>query len=305
MIALLVAAIFRVLTPVPPEVPQTPLATTNILKSRTTFAQVTYTGPTPDSLPGKLILAQITGADNLLTPLIKNLRLIKEGSDTWKNDQYNLAYEADLQFYILDNQALAFSTVAVHPDLAAATTAATNFLTQQFGVSNYQAIPAHTQFLSSAGHFDPVPESEATAVKLVFAPHLGGVPIVISNSSVMPIELFIDGNNQVRKVFFFEQIPQYQPLPEVEVFDVPTAITQINQGQAAIIAFSQQKLLQVSLKQITSAQLTKVFLEYRSDPNSRLLVPYYRFVGTAVNDLEDTLDIELITPAVVTKKPAK
>ena len=305
-IAIVLATLLRIFTPQTVEVPQSPFTQTNINNTSTVFTGVRYTGPafTP---PGQLTVARASLNEEAFTEIVSTLvtslalEPVETEPNTWQNPAYYLFLEEYDNRYILVNQSLSFVEPENHVNLTQAATTAEEFFTTHF--PNIAAKPQLSEvvYSTAVGHYDTVESpAEADVVQIPFAYTLDNLPIFYANRSEYPFILYVTGDNKVGKVFFYPQSLRYTSLSKNDTLTIDQAIANINRNQGAIVSFTQDEGSENVLAEIKSAKLTNVTMEYRLDPDSNILYPFYRFSGTAQNATNVTLAIELITPAVAT-----
>ncbi len=307
IILLTVAAVLRVLTPQSQPIPATPFVSENRNKTTTVYEGVTYTGP-EKNLPKQLDIAIAdapqTTEQKTLDTFIQNFHLVLDSDapkdmPIWRANE-NMLYKdetsARYSFLAQSSQTLEDGRV----DKDAAITAAQNFIKTYFPNLELSSQTDAIEYLDTHSFdIDAAPPEKANSVKVNFAYSINGFPLFFSKERDFPFQVMVNHANEIFRVDFFPQFIAPRVTGQRSVISLQTAVTQIQQGKAAVIAanFTKEQLKLAELKNVT---LTDVSLEYRLDPSTQVIFPFFRFIGTATNEIGDNLTVEIITPAVAT-----
>ncbi len=306
---LIAAAIFRIITPPEPKVPRTDIVTKNINNSTSTFGQIDFKGTPPnfpETLPVALIRPGATSIQSVIDQMIGDFGLTPNANvkNVWTGQSYSLSKDPFDDTYLLVKQGATPAENLRPVDLGAAQAAGQNFIATYFPGLAIVPIPTTANYFINHGHFETSPPQTATVVSLSFSYTIQDIPVFYKSQSEYPFFMFVDSENQILKFIFSPQLITFdlQPTPK-KVLSIDQALSNIKSGQGAIISATQGMNQPLSLKVITSAILDDVKLEYREDVETQLIYPFFRFTGTAKNNQNDDLNVEIITPAVGTSRP--
>jgi hypothetical protein len=145
--------------------------------------------------------------------------------------------------------------------------------------------------------FEVVP-AQASVVLIPFAPLLDNLPVYYRNVSDWPYMVTINSQDELVRLEFFPLFFTFEPVGQRNLIGVERAIENINRNQGSIISGYQNDLTPLNWQAVTRGTLTQVSLEYRIDNETNLVYPFYRFSGQLINDQEQIIEAEVITPAV-------
>lgn len=302
--ALLLAAIFRALTPQAEPIPATPLINTNIDGTTSSFENLTYTGDNPE-IPSSFKVVEVIksaeAAEQIRNRFISAFALSPNpNSDTIFNGQDYFLSVSNPGEWLLFKRNKEINEAIV--DLAQALPIANDFISQYIqnpGLSAYQA--GVTYFHIDLVHLDEVPPAEANIVAIPYTLIIDGKPVIYGNQDVYPTTAYVDSNYQLERLILNpEQYQLGQTVSNLPTITLEQAMVNLNLSQGAVIQSTQTEFGLTNLSQITGGNLTQVRIEYRIDPILNLAYPFYRFTGTATNDQGTQLNVEIITPAVET-----
>jgi hypothetical protein len=146
----------------------------------------------------------------------------------------------------------------------------------------------------------PTTPDKANLISLPYTYQIDGFPVYFKIQTQYPFLFSVNSQGTLQSVQFspfFTQLTPLQKLPTIGILD---AIKNVNQGQASLLGATNQLSATQDFSQIQSANLTTVSLEYRIDPKTALVYPFYRFSGDAVEAKGQAASIIIITPAVAT-----
>jgi hypothetical protein len=295
------SALLRYLTPVSTQVTETEFVTTNLDDTSSQFTNITYTGEQP-SFPKELPLAQTVSAENAITQVLDRMRQAfslttsPRSTNVWDGPEFSLSYVKQLNQYHLDRNTGSVAEGTI--ELTAAQPVAEAFMKEFFGEFNLVAIPQAARYYSSQTHFEETSPDQAQMIIIPFAYTVSGYPVFYENASTYPFEVLINAQKTVHKVAFFPQFLSLEETRAASLISIETALANINRNKAAVIAVSQDNVLQTSLETIANGEMHSVSLEYRFDPATKFSYPFYRFAGQAFDKDNQPIEIELITPAI-------
>jgi hypothetical protein len=290
--------IFRFLTPGREEFPVTPLMTTNITGTQTSFQGIIYTGPNANP-PAQLSLAQGTplnrSLEDVLNKLVSDNSLQQiEGTQIWKSETASVnvdEYSSLVQFV----KPTAESGVVSEKEAIAA---AIEFYQAIYPNLTLTPIESEIEFTSGDAHLSKVDKKTATYMIIPLASTINTYPVFFKNSSNLPFQAIVDGNNQVVQASFFPQTVSLSPTQTHRTISINEAIENINNDKGTIISAYSEVAEAPTLDQIISGELKSFSIEYRYDDSLNLAYPYYRFKGTLMNKNGTALESEVITPAI-------
>jgi hypothetical protein len=129
------------------------------------------------------------------------------------------------------------------------------------------------------------------------------IPLYLSQATAPPIRVLINNQYEVQKVTFQPSFVDVTPTTQqIQLLDLGTVLDNINSSdEASIVAAHSETGQAFSLSDISSGELSSVTLEYRADFANGLAYPFYRFKGELVSAGGQTIQAEVITPAVKTR----
>jgi len=279
-------------------VPGTATITTNSDGSKTSFANVSYTGPT-FTIPSTLSVESYTAlSTNSQNQIIQDYKLAS-GSGTfkvWHGSDFSMVYNSQTGQYTLSaNQQPTTLTPGI--DSAKVTQTAQAFATKYFGASPLLVI---TQEISYGidEQISTITADKALFANLPLSYVIDGYPVTVSANNLYPLIVTVNSANQVTKATFVPAQLQMTSLGKKPTLTVTQALANINKGQAAVTSVFQENFQPIDLTSITSAAMTSVKVQYRVDAASNLIYPFYIFDGTGTNAQNTALNLEISTPAV-------
>lgn len=312
VVILVIGAVVQVLTPDTVTVPQTTFISTNPNNTITNLKSVTYTGPaveTPNEF--SIFSAQRTlTKEAVIADLLAKYGLIKPSPDSnaWVNGNISLIEDKTVGTL---NLRLTLGNPAEQLPIINATEAiqvASTFLAQTFPEVSLRPMMETTSYYVYGLEPDSnVPPEEANIMNISYTPVLESenYPVVFEKALYPAFTVAVDGKNTIRSVTFFPVFSQYVKIDSKVPISVDEALAQIQTGVASIIDATIASNERVLLSQLTSAEFTSAEIEYREDPTTQLLYPFYHFRGTAKSDNNITATVSVITPAVKTTPTAR
>lgn len=320
--ALFSAGLTLIITAITPKnttaVPPTELMSGNFDDSTTTFKGVRYTGSafnTPEQLftaryqVSPIAAEQITQSlveRYALAPIAQSQNILVNDVHSLFRDQKNEEFTFSIDTTQLNASKSAVVTVEdfqtkkiINQDQALLK--AQEFINQQLPEYNYRPIPQLTKYFSADRmHLDEVNQSNADIVEIQLAPYVDRHPIYLDRSEYPPVRLMLDREYQVVK-FIYQFSLFTAGLPKkIDPISVETAITNINSGVGSIVSAYQDRAQPIDLEEASDVELTQVAIEYRVDTQSGLVLPVYKFTGTAISTYGEKMRIQVITPAAKT-----
>jgi hypothetical protein len=317
--AILIAAVIRVITPQTEEplIPPSEVQKKNFDQSVSTYNNVEFVGSTSNiDLTNSVGIysAQLVDGeeelDNLISTLVSLFNLVQDPELT------------DKEFYISDEYSLSRSYL--RDELMLSRYTPPEVMLEQIanppptGINTQQAISRATLFVNSIfeeqqyvpqlssiayleGMMEPHPSSEQNAhyAEISFAQQIDSLPIILEQELVAPIRVMVSNNYLIQKAVFRTKELNLQQISDAQLLTVEEAIDRLNQESVgSIVGFAKDDPTPYSLAQISSGTLEEVVLEYRYDPELDLVYPFYRFSGTLTNSQNQSLQADVIAPAI-------
>lgn len=306
VVILFIGAIVQVYTPKTVKVPETSFIKTNVNNTIPNLKKVTYTGPTPD-FPTQFSIYSakiVVSETDIVKTLSAKYGLLRPNSDAnfWVNGDLSLVHDTTTNMYSLTLKDLSNESLPiVNPTQAEEVASA--YLKETFPeISLRPLMDQANYFILGFEVEDSSPPSKATAVTIPYTAVLDSenFPVVAEKSNNSLFSITVDGDNTIRVLSFSPQFQQYTKIGVQPPISIQEALTQIQNGVASIISASIIDFNRVQMSDLTAATFTNVTIEYRTDPQSGILYPFYRFAGIATSTSNVTADVNVITPAIKT-----
>ena len=313
-VALIAAAIFRILTPPQVEIPKSIFNTSNFDNSSTTFSEVRFVG-TALQPPATLDVARVTQTlshEIIINQLTTKFNLLEQASPQalWKNDAgYSLrhnSYNNLYRFFYPTNSTTPTATSLNEEQLQ---TAAREILSETLGIDTSSLIVQieKIEYLERAAEtYDTVPFEKADQAVIPFIYALDGLPIQFDKLVDPTFDVGIRKDGKPQFVFFYPQFISFETISEKNTISVSNAVENLNKNIGSIIYFRYQDESKIGALDLSTAKnvvLKSVILEYRVDPQNNLIYPFYSFSGTGTDNNNNQLELVVITPAVATTTP--
>lgn len=309
VVGVLLTIVLRLITPPSPEIPKTDFVFTNQTSGTTTFANIRFTGdftPPTSSLPIASIQASQTTLDYVRDSLIEQYELqqVVGISGLWQGPEYTLTYNEyldDFKFYYwpdLHDSELPLTNPSQKIE------AAQQFVNQYF--PNLGLVAQKDSVSYFEGHqeyFAEVNPAEATEMKIRFTQTIEGIPVYLAHERSTIVEVTINEESRIIGVTFQPYFVSFSPSEQqVSIVSLESALENINNhSEAAIVYAYGEETGDFTIEQIQSGELKTVDLQYRADLEAGLAYPFYHFVGELSNAAGQTIQAEIITPAVQTQ----
>lgn len=309
-LVLVVAAIIRSLTPQPLNIPAEQVIVTNTNNTNTTYDNIKYQGITPQT-PTELSVANFalssTTLDEVLSQFITTYNLTDHiNQNYWNGKNYSLALNPlSNQFTLSKSQVLSAAPNTNLPvfkkiDYEQAKVMADKNISALFPNLQLVRTDEKTQFFrSEALHYDKVAPDQADLIEFEYNYTINDIPVYYSNRFEPTVQILVNSNYEIEKLTFFPMfisINEVSTMPVISVFD---AVAQINDHNlASLIVTLQEKAGQVNWSSMKSGTLHDAKLEYRYNPKSPIIYPFYRMTGDMITTSDENVKVEVITPAV-------
>jgi len=306
VVLLVIAAIIQIYTPKTLVVPQTSFVSTNSNNTIPNLRKVSYTGPTPD-FPNQFSIfsaSLVVSETQMIQDLSAKYGLLRVNptSNIWTNGALSLFKDTSANHFVLTLKDLRNESLPiVNPTTSEQV--ATSYLRETFPQIQLRPLMDQATYFVLALEIESNTSSDkATGMNIPFTQVLETeeFPVIFEKADQPLFFVTMDGNNTVRLVTFYSQFQNYVKVDTKAPISVEQALDQIQNGVGSILSASTVEVNRVKMSDLTSAILTAVTVEYRLDPQSSLLYPFYKFSGTATSANNVAADIQVITPAIQT-----
>ncbi|MBP7875362.1 hypothetical protein KA012_00005, partial [Candidatus Woesebacteria bacterium] len=300
LITAVVGIVAQLLTSTPPPPEPTPLQG-NPDNTQTAFYGITFTGNAP-VVPEKMWVARVlrfdeTNSGALLDSLIKNFDLQQSPyvSSVWSGDNYSLEYDSPTNEYRLSKN---FDLEAEQTDIIKPTSVA-----QLVGIAegevkkivpsvDYVSFPTKAQLLRGVTELEPATLEDATYLAIPFGLSYYNTPVLLGFARTFPMTAYVDAAGVVVRIVAQPFSAEFEASSQHTTLSTQEAIQQIQLGTGSIIDSYSPNTVTPLLEKIVRGKFTSATLEYRIDPATNLLIPYYHFVGTLANNENDVFTAE-------------
>lgn len=305
VVAVVLSALIRVLTPAATSVPETSFMTTGFSNVKTTFSNVVFSGSyqADDKVFYVYDADQVDTSSDILPKLLSrfNLQPHPTAKNVWLGAEYSLTFDKSLNFYTLTKNVT--TETAPTPkviQLTEAVQAAQNFVTS-LGIDYMIPFTNDAQYFTSVFELDESNQFKAELIQIPFAPSFDSTPLFFSNLPTYPVSVLVNSDYSVKKIDILPYFYQLGTQTEVSLISISDAVKNINTGKGAVIHAVGNTTEYIPYDTIAAGNLTSVSVEYRLDQEARKLYPFYRFSGTLTTNLNKELEAEVITPAIRTQ----
>lgn len=275
--------------------------------SQTEFMGITFSGTAP-TVPEKMWLADVmnynqSNNQELLDSLITAYELQPSPyvQTVWVGPEYSLEYDPNSSELRLGKKLLnptsppSKITPSTLPQLVAKANTAAKTI---FPSVPFVSFPDKTQLLVGGAEFSPATTDDATHIQVPFGPSFYQIPVVLQYDRALPMMMYLDAKGIVTKIVARPFTAEFKASTQHPTLSIQEALQEIERGNASIIDSYSETTVTPKLDKVVRGEFTNATLEYRIDPDTNSLIPYYHFVGTLVNYDNDIFAANVITPAV-------
>lgn len=310
IISLAITYIFRVLTP--NQIAPQPSVFTNLYDMETQLHNIVFSGKAPE-IPAELPISTLVSYDENITDVkqrfINKFQLNeKDGPiEVWESDTYTTSILEDPFLIVLSKKSENVrqeSEVGFNNNQITQITNQANTLIKELFPENtpvlYQKNMAYLTD-SIEPEFTNNPQ-EAGMIYVPFTYQINGIPVYLEKE-LHYVAYFIYNTRlelvraEIRPYELnFTAQRNYQTVP------IDLAMSNVNNNNLALIYTEPYR----ALPTLTASEgdMSAAYVEYRVDPVSDTIAPYYRFTGT-VSEGDFDYFVEIITPAIQTKFAAE
>jgi hypothetical protein len=302
-IGVLISGVIYVLTPKTPSLPESSITETQNEESKTSFENISYTGPNI-SFPNEVKIYRIKETSlsegNIKQRLLEtyDLEPYESVNEVWVGPEYSLHKpEGKAQF-----------TLSLRSDVSqpkrlksmAAINTAKKEINKLFPNETLTPIKDQIEYLRGQYHLSPTNEDNAQWVKIPFSYLIDNKYPAYYQKETQPIaKVFIGPDYKVQKITIFAPLLKFEEQLTKDAISVTQAVEKINQNnQTIIIKALTSKHGDLDFDNIKSGELRQVQLEYRLDRKTGLLYPFYKFKGELINHSGEKIFAQIITNAV-------
>ena len=306
LISLLITFVLRIITPQETIVPKTKFITTTTADGSVAFNNIRFVGtftPSINSLPLATIQPSQTTLDYVKEQLIETYELnqVVGFSSLWRGEAYTLSYDEHIDQFLFYKNVVPKNTLIQEPNRTIKS--AENFVSTTF--PNLALTPQKEKITYFQG-LEELTETtalNATAVEIPFTYAIEGIPVYLAHDRTMPITVIVNSTYEIQKVVFQPDFVDVIPAKQkTNLIDLGTALENINNhNEASIIAAFEKETGIFTLDEVVEGTLNTAQLEYRADLETGVVYPFYHFAGTVINQTNQTIQAEIITPAIKTK----
>lgn len=261
----------------------------------------------PKSLPIFQSISPTRTATELVEEISKKLNIPKDptpySKNIWTNydsgEQLLLSQDLEKITYLSsgdDKENIASPGEIINVDKA--TKKATEFLN---GLSLYNNFSVQQEGIGFLNQETVVSSTtDASVIVIPFKYELGGYATYFSSSFQPYLSIIVNKNYRVAKADLYPPPPTLQQLANKKILSISDIETQIRAGNISIITTGNETGI-FDEESLSEFLVTDVTIEYRIEPSTTLIIPYFRIEGEAVEEKDGVpLYITAITPAITT-----
>lgn len=305
-VSLIVAAIFRVLTPQEEQVLESDFVIENYDNTETTFKKVAFMGDPIEVPKSFAIFRPVTTenqADNLAKKIINKYSLVQQTNrdNYWISEDYNLinrAAENEYVFYNLTETSISSQSASI--DLDKAIKNCDNFLKSYDIDLDMEAQINDVVYLGEGLEPQETTIEKAVEAQIPFTQKIDKYLVFYLNEKDFPFQCAVNRNEEIRDFVFKDLLYKFEEVKELNSISIDKAVNNISNGKASIISAKSQIAEILDLTYIQRAELNSVSIDYRFDNKLQILYPFYHFQADITNIDGLNIKAEIITPAVNT-----
>lgn len=298
-LAVCMSWVLQLLTPKPTAIDQ---FSRNYNQTTTKFSRVTFTGVAP-TIPEKLALAEFQNGgaslDELAKPLLERYQLLQLNSKipVWVGPEYSMSKNVSGNSISLSrNQASGEQTRITD---AYAIALAQDTIASLYPTISVLVIPEQTKRFLAGTDLTEVQGDVSEIIRLILMPTIQNIPLYDFFRSHSAIEVWVSSAG-LEKLVVAPPLLSATPGEMQPSISINQALEQIEAGVGSIIVANPQDFTtSPKLNEVDHGTFSAVFLEYRSNPETKMVIPSFRFEGTITTLTGEQLDAEVITPAIM------
>jgi hypothetical protein len=302
VIALIVSAIFILITPAEEKIIESDFVSVNYDKTNSEFATVNFSGSeieVTDKLNIYRPKQAISSAD-FAEKIINSYELVAnpDYDNYWVGENSSMIKRNSDDYYILQFGFPERPDEIINKDQAISTCLA--FIKEKNLNLNVVTQENEILYLDNGTEQNIVNEEQAQFLQIPLTYELDSHPVFFEQETYYPIFCRVNSNYQVERFVFKELFNEFEAVKGMNSLSLDKAINNIKKGKASIIDANSQITSNFDLFYIKEANLYQVELEYRYDENLAIAYPFYHFKAKITNSEGLNLESDIITPAVNT-----
>lgn len=135
-----------------------------------------------------------------------------------------------------------------------------------------------------------------------FVQKINGYDLYLSSKLEPTISVLVAKDYQVAKIVINNPSYVATSLGYSKTIDQEEVKESIIDKKGKIIGIDDHSGTTNSYENISSLIIQNVIIEYREDPSLQLIIPFYRFEGTAISEEGKNLNIDIVYPVIETQK---
>jgi hypothetical protein len=155
-------------------------------------------------------------------------------------------------------------------------------------------------FTASTGQYISVPMESASLIQIPFTQTLNNYPLYYSNSDLPQITVLAGQNSQIVKIDATLQNISVNPTSVHTYYTLTRdqVVSQIQSNNIQVLSGPDDYVISSNLKSFPPITINQISLEYRFDPQSKLIAPYFRLSGLVSPQKDVVVPMTLIMSAV-------
>ncbi len=306
---ILIALLLRALTPsTPPKLASIPVPNTPTLK-KSNFSTATVILPSPEStFPPSLPIYTTTPMSSSLQLLASRLDLsLQESQGVWTKADKSAYLSQDLYSGRIGYLNTYYSgdfdeALAVIVEKNKALEIARGFLQERLELNNFVPLVDQATYTQKGFQTYVVSADKANVISIPFAYQLQGKPVYSDIDTIYPVVVSVDSAGAVvgfslSPSLFTSAFQQ----AEVKTLPISTISNQIISGNVSVLRIISDFEDGFIMDNITRIDVHSIQLDYRLVTQENKILPYFHLFATITNQQNHTSEVELMTPAVITK----
>jgi hypothetical protein len=302
---LILSAVFRLLTPQKQISSSAEFVSTNINQTTSDFSNVSFIGQAP-AFPEKLSVGTIEvieNEDQVINKIIDayGLETNSQSERYWTNQQNQYLHQDIYSKKYQLSLGVETATGESRLNLTQAINKAATELKNLFPSLSLSPLSTQVSFLKKNVEFyEKAQFEDADFITIPFSYTISNFPLKYQKENIDPFIIMLDKQGQIIRINFSPFFIKVSLVSNNTRISINQALTNLNNDQGSIITFGLEQGTKADLSVIQSAELDQISIEYRYDEKANLAYPFYRFSGTGQDQSDQTIQLEIITPAIET-----
>lgn len=304
-IGIIFASLIRVIwgpstTPIDPNATIIPQSAD--VPSSVQLTEVRYTGDTP-SFPSQLPILQIesvTDIDQVSAALIERYQLtpVRNVANTWATSRFSL--QTTFNSATLINNDPALPSPDTETPRAGQLLAASQSIIDQLPLPTSLLVTQteDISYFAASSQLTPASHEEAGLFLIPYTITIEDIPVFWRDSLASSISVLITKTLQLQRLDITPFVDSISPISSRRLISLDQALDNISDQKGSILLLSGEIGSSGNLNSVRSATFDTVNLEYRVPVGDQLLIPFFRFEGTATNFEGESFLISVTTSAI-------